>query len=266
MDLLTTFIYLALFIIAMVFVFSMAIIIPFIGRNDIILVIVMGLIIGGIGGAFLINPIYDEIPEVAGAFTKLIDPNHEVLKIEISSENDVEGSLNKIKQVKGFKSLKKTGFVMYTTPFPESRKDFIEIYLKGENFTNFSINNSSGEIDIVSEKNINTEEVNKISDWLMYTGAITTKYSLTYIDVNVDANDVEKASSQLIKENIAVKSVDGPVQRAITNTRNGMVDVSYVFLITAFIGALVALAGAYFDIVLDQVKKVKIYFKNRKNK
>ena len=62
MDLITGIIFFILFLIIMVFAFSMGILSPYVGRKEIVSIIIIGFVLGAIGGYFFIDPIYDESP------------------------------------------------------------------------------------------------------------------------------------------------------------------------------------------------------------
>ena len=63
MDVLTIIIMLILFILAMIFIFSTALLTPYIGKKNFISVLMLGLVVGLVGGAFLLSPIVDDIPD-----------------------------------------------------------------------------------------------------------------------------------------------------------------------------------------------------------
>ena len=77
MDILTTIIYLFLFIMMMVFVFSIGMLKQYMPKKEVLLVLVVAFLIGSIGGAFFIDPIYDELPNVVGVIEKTM-PNNDV--------------------------------------------------------------------------------------------------------------------------------------------------------------------------------------------
>ena len=75
MDIITTIIYIALFVIMMIFVFSIGMLRKYMPRREILLVLVVAFLIGSIGGAFFLEPIYDELPAVVSAFEKSMPNN-----------------------------------------------------------------------------------------------------------------------------------------------------------------------------------------------
>ena len=70
MDVITTIIYIILFIIMMVFVFSIGMLRKFMPKREVILVILVAFLIGSMGGAFFLEPIYQELPSAVGTVEK----------------------------------------------------------------------------------------------------------------------------------------------------------------------------------------------------
>ena len=66
MDILIAIVYVILFLILMVFVFSIGMLKPFMPKKEIVLVLVVAFLIGAIGGALFLEPLYEEFPSVVG--------------------------------------------------------------------------------------------------------------------------------------------------------------------------------------------------------
>lgn len=251
MDFLTSIIYVIIFIVIMVFVFSAGLLTPMIGKKNIIIVGIVGFIIGVIGGGFLIIPIYQDLPYLIGDIHSVVDPNHEVLKVSVSSKGDLNQSIEVIKSMKGFKSLKETGFKILTTSFSTNRKKFIENYLS-QRYNSYEVD-PSGVVKVFINKSFDLNEVNNLSQWLHYTGAITTLSSSIYFDVNVNALDVVENTNNFNKENIIVESVMGPVQDTINFVKSKS-DDKYLLLVTGIIGLLIAMLGSFWDTIHGFIK------------
>ena len=109
MDIIITIIYIVLFIIMMVFVFSIAMLKPFMSKKEMVLILAVGFFIGALGGAFFLSPIYSDVPEVASAVEKVIPGNQEVLYLDVSSATDINKLRSDLSQIEGFQSLEETG-------------------------------------------------------------------------------------------------------------------------------------------------------------
>ena len=89
MDILIAIVYVILFIILMVFVFSIGMLKPFMPKKEIALVLVVAFLIGSIGGAFFLEPLYEEVPAFVGELEKNVPGNEETLYLDLSSATDV---------------------------------------------------------------------------------------------------------------------------------------------------------------------------------
>ena len=64
MDVIIVIIMLVLYLLAMIFVFSSALLTPYIGKKNLITVVVLGLVVGVVAGAFLAAPMVEDLPDV----------------------------------------------------------------------------------------------------------------------------------------------------------------------------------------------------------
>ena len=86
----------------MVFVFSIGMLRPFMPKKEIVLVLVVAFLIGSIGGAFFLEPIYQEVPSVANMVEKNIPGKEETMFLDLSSSidmNDLKYAIDVLKEV-----------------------------------------------------------------------------------------------------------------------------------------------------------------------
>lgn len=263
MDILSATIYIILFIVLMIFIFSMGLLTPIIGKKDILSVLAIGFVVGIVGGAFFITPIYEEIPNVVGTVQQTITGENEKINIEVSPIVDIDKLMTDLNKTNGVISIINKGIDVKTDPFSTERKNIIEekIPIVDKNFENFSVN-KSGMISINFTKDYNPSTALKtLSDWLMYSAGINTKYSLIKIQIIAEPSEVDNIVQFLHSENIVVTSIEGPVQNAVNNTKNSMLDNGLVVLIAGIIGIIVALVGIFFDniftVIRNFIKKIR---------
>jgi phage antirepressor YoqD-like protein len=263
MDLIVSSIYFIIFVLMMVFVFSTGLLIPIIGKKNIIMVCIAGFIVGIVGGGFFMAPLYQDLPYLVGGVHSIIDSNHEFLTIFINSSrtDNINNTINTIKNMKGFKSLKSSEIKLITSKFSQERKNFIEKYLSSKNYSSYTIDNSDNDnssiITIQTKKELDLNEVNIISKWLDYTGAVKTKAYYLYFNVNVNAFDINEDVNMLNDEHITTESITGTTQDSINFVKNIMVSKEYMILITGLIGLFVAIIGVFFDNILKIIKKFR---------
>jgi len=265
MDVLTAILYIVLFIVLMLFVFSMGLLTPIVGNKDIISVLTIGFIVGLVGGAFFITPIYQEIPYVVGSIEKTFTGTNERLNIEVSPIVDLNKLLKDLNKTEGVVSVANKGVVIKTDPFSNSRKKNIEdkLLIVDKNFKNFSVN-ETGVISIsITDGHNPHDAIKTLGDWLMYTGGINIKYSLIHIQIEVKPSNVDDIVKFLNSENIVVTSIEGPVENSINNTKNIMLDNNFVIVLSGFFGVIIALISIFIDDIrpvvnrfVDKIKKI----------
>jgi len=257
MDVITAIIYIVLFIVLMVFVFSMGLLTPIIGKKDVISVLAIGFIVGLVGGAFFITPIYQEVPNVIGSVQETFTGENEKINIEVSPIVDLNKLLTNLNKTKGVISVLNKGVIIKTDPFSNSRKKTIEekIPIVDENFKNFSVN-ESGIIAINITEGYNPNAAIKtLRDWLMYTGEINIRYSLIHLQITANPSDVDDIVKYLNSENIVVTSIEGPVENSVNETKGSMLDNNIVILLSGVIGVIVAVVSIFIDEITPVIKR-----------
>ena len=101
MEVISTIIYIVLFIILMIFVFSIGMLRPLMPKKEIALVLVVAFFIGTLGGAFFLTPIYSEVPEFASSLEELDPANEETLYLDVSSSTDLNKLKNDLMKIEG---------------------------------------------------------------------------------------------------------------------------------------------------------------------
>jgi phage antirepressor YoqD-like protein len=256
MDAIVSSIYIIIFVLIMVFVFSTGLLIPIIGKKNIIVVCILGFIAGVVGGSFFIVPIYQDLPYFVGGVNSIVDSNHEFLNISINSNNNVTDSINTIKNMKGFKSLESSEIKLITSKFSKERKKLIEKYLSNRNYSSYNVD-SSGVINIQAKKELDLNDVKIISKWLDYSGAVQTKEYYLYFNVNVNAFDINEDVNMLNDKHITTESITGKTQNSINFVKSIMLSKEDMMLISGLIGFFVALIGVFFDGISRFLKKFR---------
>lgn len=257
MDVITAIVYIILFIVLMIFVFSMGLLTPIIGKKDIISVLAIGFIVGLVGGAFFITPIYQEIPNVVGSFEETFTGENERINIEVSPIVDLNKLLTNLNKTEGVISVLNKGVVIKTDPFSNNRKKIIEekIPVVDKDFKNFSVNESGIiAINVTEGHNPNTA-IKTLGDWLMYTGEINIRYSIIHLQIVAKPSNVDDIVNYLHSENIVVTSVEGPVQSSVNNTKSSMLDNNLVIILSGIIGVIVALISIFLDEITPILKR-----------
>jgi len=258
MEIITSIIFIVLFIILLIFIFSLALITPMEEMKTVSSIVAMGFVIGIIGGAFLIAPVYEELPSVAGSIQNLFGESEKVY-IEVSTKSNVNSLKKQIEGIDGVRSVENDGLYLETTSFSEERKKIIEekIPLIDDNFKSWKVD-SSGKIQINLTENYDPENAVKIlSEWLVFTADIQTKFSIVKLKINVEPGKVDNVLNFLNSQGIVVSSVEGPVQEAVENTKVNMLDTNIIIFLMGLLGVLLALFGIYYDEIVRYLKELR---------
>lgn len=267
MDIIVMVIYLVLFIIMMVFTFSIGMLRQFMPKREIILVLIVAFLIGAIGGAFFLDPIYDELPNVVGAFERSMPNNEETLYLDLSSSVNIEELKNNLSAIEGFKSFKEESLTIPLWTFNEREHDYFE-YVVGNidsNYKDFNI--TSSEIQITLEDNYTSAEALKsFSDWykLVYGG--TLSYAQVHAVLVVDSASLDKFENNLLERGIVASSIEGPIQNSIDKANSTMLTNTEFTLLCGGLGVVVALLGIYIDSIVPAYRRFRKALRDKRKR
>lgn len=252
MDLLITIVYIVLFIILMIFVFSIGMLRPFMKKKEILFVLIVGFLIGVIGGAFFLSPVYSDLPELAGAVESVVPSNEETLYLDISSSVDTARLESELSNIEGFKSFEETGITFRLWKFNDREYEYFNSIVGNidPHYTNYTVNQTTGEIYIALEDNYTASEALKsFSDWYKLVFGESISYAQVHAKVVVASSSLDQVEDLLLQNGIVASRIDGPVQNTINGTSEGMLNNWEFTLVSGAIGVIVALFGIYFDSV-----------------
>lgn len=267
MDVITTIIYIILFVILMIFVLSIGMLRKFMPKKEIVLVLLVGFLIGSIGGAFFLEPIYQEMPSVLSMVEMNMPDNDETLYLDLSSSTDFKELAQNLSGTKGFKSYDEESISIPLWSFSDREMSYFE-YVVGNidsHYKNYTVN-KSGEIDIELEDNYSASDALKsFSDWykIVYGGPI--HYAQVHAKLVISASSLEEFKDNLLDRGIVASRMEGPVQDNINSTNESSVSSTTFVLITGAVGVVFALMGIYVDSVVVYYRRFR-KFVNTKRK
>lgn len=260
MDLITGIIFLILFLIIMVFAFSMGILSPYVGRREILSIILIGFVLGAIGGYFFIDPIYDESPYVIGNIQGMFSMDSEVINLNIPSTSNISDITNKINNLTGVNSVTTNGFELKTGFIKNTTKIYVEDYLRSDpEIESFKVTNNSVTVDLKNDAS-STTTLGSLVNWLSNKAGVGSEFAFVHIQVHVDANEVTEVRDYLKDNDYNIISIDGPVQSTIHYLYDHLLPTYAVMIITGLIGVGVAIAGIFVEPLTKFTRRFK---KNR---
>ncbi len=263
MDLITGIIFLILFIIIMVFAFSMGLLSPYIGRKEIVSIVIIGFVLGAIGGYFFIYPIYEENPYVIGNTQGLFTMDSEVINLNIPSTSNISDITNDIKNLKGVNSVTTNGFELETGFIRNETKVYVEDYLRSDpEIESFKVTNSSVSVDLKNDAS-STTTLGSLVNWLSNKAGVGSEFAYVHIKVSVNANDVSDVRDYIKDNGYTIISIEGPVQDTIHYLNDHLLPNYVIMFITGLVGVAVAIAGVFVEPLTKFTRKFK---KNRQEK
>jgi hypothetical protein len=267
MDFITAIIYIVLFIIMMVFVFSIGMLKQYMPRREMLLVLAVAFLIGSIGGAFFLQPIYEELPDVASNFEKSMPNNEETLHLDMSSSVDTDALRNDVSSMEGFKSFKETSISIPMWHFNEVEHDYFEEIVGNidSNYKNYTI--TSDKIIIELDDNYTSSQALKsFSDWFKLVYGETLSYAQIHAVLVVDSTHLDDFEQALLNKGIVASSIDGPVQNTVNATNSSMLSNLEFTLVCGGIGVVVALIGIYMDTVVPAYRRFRKSMKTKRKR
>ncbi len=249
MDIIVAVIYVILFIVLMVFVFSIAMLKPFMSKKEMVLVLAVGFFIGALGGAFFLSPIYSEVPEVATTIEKVIPGNEEVLYLDLSSSTDINALRNDLSKIEGFKSFEETGVTIPLWSFSDTEYAFFNSSVPNmdSHFGNYSVNKTDGSVYIALKNYSSSEALQSFSTWYKENFDGPINYAQVHVKIVVSSSAYDHVKQTLLQKGIVATSVEGSVQGSLNNTNTSPVSNLQFVCICGGIGLLVSVLGLFFE-------------------
>lgn len=268
MDIITTIIYLVLFIIMMIFVFSVGMLRQYMPRREILLVLVVGFFIGAIGGALFMEPIYDELPNVVSAFEKSMPNNEETLHLDLSSSINLNELQKNLSSSEGFKSYRETSVSIPMWSFNDKERAYFEGIVGNidSHYGDYNVT-KSGEIQIEIEDNYTASQALKsFSDWYKLVYGETISYAQVHAVLVVDSSKLDDFEDNLLSRGIVATSIEGPIQDSVNNTNSSMLSSLEFTLICGGIGLVVAVMGIYIDSVVPAYRRFRKFLREKRKR
>ena len=267
MDIITTIIYIVLFIIMMIFVFSIGMLKQYMPRREVLLVLVVAFLIGSIGGAFFLDPIYDELPNVVNAFERSMPNNEETLYLDLSSSIDTDQLAKNLSATEGFKSFKETSISIPLWSFNEQEHGYFSEIVGNidSNYKNYNVTNNTIDIEL-ADNYTSSQALKSFSDWykLVYGGPIS--YAQIKAVLVVDSSKLDVFEQSLLERGIVASKIEGPIQDSVNNTHANMLSNTQFILICGLVGVVVAVIGIYIDSVVPAYRRFRKFLRTKRKR
>jgi hypothetical protein len=268
METLFVIIMIILFLLLMAFVFSTALLTPLIGKKNFLFVIALGFLVGIIGGAFFIAPVYDDLPDMARAFYMSTNNQQEVITINISTDSNVNQAIEEVKKIPGVLSVESGEITVKTTPISSTWKNSLESRIKtaNSNITSGKVISTDTMLVQIKPGTDPTDVIKKLKSWMVLVSGVDIKFSIVQVKVVVDASKVDEVVKQLPQGEVVVTEISGPIEKEIQTLKNTIPSKNNVVLFCGFLGIIVGLVGMFIDTIIRGLKGIKDGISKKKNK
>ena len=254
----------ALFVILMIFVFSVALLTPIIGKRNLLFVVAIGFIVGLIGGEFFIAPVVEDIPGLASAFYLSTSSDLETVNADVSTNIDTNQFIQDTQKIDGVKSVTIQGVTLKTTPFSSSWQSTlpsrIPLAIKGIKSVQIPYNDTM-EVQIQDQNNT-PDIINKLEKWLVLVSGISVKYSTAHAVIQVESSKASTVSNQISNEAV-ITGTSGPTQDKINFISSIIPNNFDVVILCGFIGMFTGLAGVFIDTLAESFSSIKNWLKRK---
>ena len=267
MDALTIVIMLVLFILAMLFVFSTALLTPYIGKKNLISVILLGLVVGLAAGAFLLSPIVDDIPDFTRTLVEESVDGTDVIELDLSTNGNLTQIIQNVSSISGVESVNYNGIMIKIDEDFDSDTEKLLI----QNALRYSNEDISDVIDqgnntlfvVISENGDPQTVLNSIYTTFSHETYTHLRYTAMNANVTVQANNVTKILDAISQNDVVVLNVTGPTETQSQILNSIIPDESNVILLSGVLGVIVAGAGFFVDSLITFINNFR---KKRKKK
>ncbi len=265
MDIFMAIVYIVLFLILMVFVFSIGMLKPFMPKKEIALVLIVAFFMGAIGGAFFLEPLYQEVPNVVGELEKGVPGNEETLYLDLSSSTDISELKQNLSNTEGFKSFNETGITFTMWTFNDKELEYFTQVLNNidSHYQNVSVN-QSGKIDITLEPGYSANSaLQSFSDWYKLVYGDSINYAQIHAKLVVSSSSLDTFENILLQRGLVATNVEGPVQQVTSDVNSTMLSPMEFTALSGVLGVVVSIIGIYFDAVVVLWRKFRKFVSNK---
>lgn len=267
MDALTIIIMMVLFILAMLFVFSTALLTPYIGKKNLISVILLGLIVGLAAGAFLLTPIMDDIPDFTRTIVEESVDGTDVIELDLSTNGNLTQIIENISSISGVEKVDYNGIrIKIDEEFDsDTEKRLLTQALNNsnENITDIIEEENNTFLVVIGEGGDPQGVLNSIYTTFSYETYTHLRYTSMSANATVQANNVTKILNKISENDVVVLNVTGPTETQIAFLNKFMPSGINIVLFSGLLGIIVAAAGFFVDSLITFVNNFR---KKRKKK
>jgi len=263
MDALTIIIMLILFVLAMLFVFSTALLTPYIGKKNLISVILLGLIVGLAAGAFLLSPIADDMPDFTRTLVEESVTGTDEIELDLSTNGNLTQIIQNVSSINGVEKVKYTGITIKIDENfdSETEKSLIKQALNysNEDITDVIDEGNNTFFVVISENGDPQGVLNSIYSTFSRETYTHLRYTSMQANATVQANQVTRIMNEMTQNDVVILNISGPTETQSAALNSIIPNQNNIILVSGIVGVIVAIAGFFVDSLIT-------YFNNFRKK
>ena len=261
MDVITIIIMFVLFLLAMIFVFSSALLTPYIGKKNLITVVILGLVVGIVAGAFLAAPIVEDLPDFTRTVVEESVAGTDIVELELSTNGNLTEIINNISSIEGVEKIDYNGitFKIDENFTSDGDKERFMSFLKGSNSNITSVDELSNDTYYVTMSD--EADPQGILDSIYYSFGQQTyvhlKYTSMQANATVKANNITKIINSIGENDAVVLNITGPTEDMINQINKYLPNQFNAVILSGVLGVVVALAGFFVDSIFTLINNFR---------
>ena len=252
----------------MIFVFSIGLLRKYMPRKEVILVLVVSFLIGAIGGAFFLEPIYQEMPSMVNVVEKNMPNVDETLYLDFPSTVDLNDLSQNLSGTPGFRSYTEESFTVPLWKFSDNELSYFNYVIKNidPHYKNYTVN-ESGSITIEIGDNYTVAQgLKSFSDWYKLVYGRSIAYANIHAKLVIESSSFDQFEHNLMDRGIVASKLEGPVQKDYNSTGNQTLTGPQFVLVTGVVGVIVGVIGIYFDSVVVYYRRLKKFLETKRKR
>lgn len=250
----------------MLFVFSTALLTPYIGKKNLISVILLGLIVGVAAGAFLLTPIAEDIPDFTRTLVEESVDGNDIIELDLSTNGNLTQIIQNLTSIEGVEKVDYNGITVKIDEEFDSDTEK-RLIMEALNYSNEGIVDIIDEGDntfflVMSDDADPQGVLSSIYTTFSHETYTHLKYTSMQANLTVKANGVTRTLNQITQNDVVVLNVTGPTETQ-SAMLNGIIPTgNNLIIFSGILGVIVAAAGFFVDSLITFISN----FRKKRNK
>lgn len=243
----------------MVFVFSIGLLRPYMPKKELALVFAAAFIIGSLGGAFFLTPVYNDLPNVICSVEQILPTSEETMRLDISYSDNAPQIIEHLKDMDGVRSVKVTGVTIYLYSLSDNDVATIDraLGIIDDSYKSWDVS-KTGKIEIQLKDDASlASALQSFSNWFELVYGTKVGSALVHVEVVVASSQFDNIQDYLLSNRVVPNNVTGVGHSLKENVQNSLLPDNQFIICCGIFGVIVSLFGVYFDNLVVMYRKLR---------